>query len=100
MIVPSKVAAGYVVARRAVLYGGVVCAHDVALSAMLSVPLVAPLPSLAASMGTKSGIKRIFAAPDVNAFPSIYDQFDPSLQIWRSQQSRRVEVKLDDEVTK
>ncbi|KAH7821117.1 uncharacterized protein MONOS_13549 [Monocercomonoides exilis] len=31
---------GYVVARRAVLYGGVVCAHDVALSAMLSVPLV------------------------------------------------------------
>ncbi|KAH7825899.1 uncharacterized protein MONOS_3074 [Monocercomonoides exilis] len=70
---------GYVVARRAVLYGGVVCAYDVALSAMLSVPLVAPLPSLAASVGTKSGSKRIFAAADVNAFPSIYDLFDPSL---------------------
>ncbi|KAH7831467.1 uncharacterized protein MONOS_15419 [Monocercomonoides exilis] len=50
------------------------------------------------SVGTKSGSKRIFAAPDANAFPSIYDLFDPSLQIWRSQQSRRVEVKLDDEM--
>ncbi|KAH7831524.1 uncharacterized protein MONOS_11111 [Monocercomonoides exilis] len=96
---------GYVVARRAVLYGGVVCAHDVALSAMLSVPLVAPLPSLAASVGTKSGSKRIFAAADVNAFPSIYDLFDPSLLpsaiarlVSRSPQSRRVVVKLDDEV--
>ncbi|KAH7822644.1 uncharacterized protein MONOS_7260 [Monocercomonoides exilis] len=38
---------GYVVARRAVLYGCVVCAYDVVLSAMLSVPLVALLPSLA-----------------------------------------------------
>ncbi|KAH7823255.1 uncharacterized protein MONOS_819 [Monocercomonoides exilis] len=72
----------YVVARKGVLYGGVVCAYDVALSAMLSVPLVAPLPSLAASVGTKSGSKRIFAAADVNAFPSICDLFDPSLQIW------------------
>ncbi|KAH7820398.1 uncharacterized protein MONOS_15102 [Monocercomonoides exilis] len=96
---------GYVVARRAVLYGGVVCAYDVALSAMLSVPLVAPLPSLAASVGTKSGSKRIFAAADVNAFPSIYDLFDPSLLpsaiarlVSRSPQSRCVEVKLDDEV--
>eukprot|EP00770_Monocercomonoides_exilis_P016597 MONOS_16565.1-p1 / transcript=MONOS_16565.1 / gene=MONOS_16565 / organism=Monocercomonoides_exilis_PA203 / gene_product=IQ domain-containing protein H / transcript_product=IQ domain-containing protein H / location=Mono_scaffold01866:30-1708(-) / protein_length=472 / sequence_SO=supercontig / SO=protein_coding / is_pseudo=false len=96
---------GYVVARRAVLYGGVVCAYDVALSAMLSVPLVAPLPSLAASVGTKSGSKRIFAAADVNAFPSIYDLFDPSLLpsaiarlVSRSPQSRRVVVKLDDEV--
>eukprot|EP00770_Monocercomonoides_exilis_P011996 MONOS_11938.1-p1 / transcript=MONOS_11938.1 / gene=MONOS_11938 / organism=Monocercomonoides_exilis_PA203 / gene_product=flagellar associated protein / transcript_product=flagellar associated protein / location=Mono_scaffold00628:4-3414(-) / protein_length=1023 / sequence_SO=supercontig / SO=protein_coding / is_pseudo=false len=96
---------GYVVARRAVLYGGVACAYDVALSAMLSVPLVAPLPSLAASVGTKSGSKRIFAAADVNAFPSIYDLFDPSLLpsaiarlVSRSPQSRRVVVKLDDEV--
>ncbi|KAH7823610.1 uncharacterized protein MONOS_9489 [Monocercomonoides exilis] len=39
----------YVVTRRAMLYGGVVCAYDVALSVMLSVPLVAPLPSLAAT---------------------------------------------------
>ncbi|KAH7816028.1 uncharacterized protein MONOS_2536 [Monocercomonoides exilis] len=89
---------GYVVARRAVLYGAVVCAYDVALSAMLSVPLVAPLQSLAASVGTKSGSKRIFAAADVNAFPSIYDLFDPSMQIWRSQQSRSVVAKLEDEV--
>ncbi|KAH7823562.1 putative IQ domain-containing protein H [Monocercomonoides exilis] len=96
---------GYVVARRAVLYGGVARAYDVALSSMLSVPLVAPLPSLAASVGTKSGSKRIFAAADVNAFPSIYDLFDPSLLpsaiarlVSRSPQSRRVVVKLDDEV--
>ncbi|KAH7831316.1 uncharacterized protein MONOS_5256 [Monocercomonoides exilis] len=68
------------------------------LLAMLSVPLVEPLPSLSVSVDTKSGSKRIFAAADVNAFPSIYDLFDPSLQIWRSQQSRRVEVKLDEEV--
>ncbi|KAH7816867.1 uncharacterized protein MONOS_14008 [Monocercomonoides exilis] len=59
---------GYVVTRRVVLYGGVVCAYDVALSEMLSVPLVAQLPSLAAS------------------------------QIWRSPQSRCAVVKLDDEV--
>ncbi|KAH7815543.1 uncharacterized protein MONOS_7160 [Monocercomonoides exilis] len=80
------------------LYGGVACAHDVALSGMLLVPLVGPLPSLAAPVGTKSGSKRIFSAADVNAFPSIYDLFNPSLQIWRSPQSRRVVVKLDDEV--
>ncbi|KAH7822289.1 uncharacterized protein MONOS_9658 [Monocercomonoides exilis] len=65
---------------------------------MLSVPLVAQLPSLAASVGTKSGSKRIFAVSDVNAFLSIYDLFDSSTQIWRSQQSRRVVVKLEDEV--
>ncbi|KAH7823487.1 uncharacterized protein MONOS_9868 [Monocercomonoides exilis] len=64
---------GYVVARRAVLY-------------------------LAAPAGTKSGSKQIFAVADVNAFPSIYDLFDPSLQMWRSTQSGRVVVKLDDEV--
>ncbi|KAH7824039.1 uncharacterized protein MONOS_1668 [Monocercomonoides exilis] len=78
--------------------GGVVCAYDVALSVMLSVPLVVQLPLLAAYVGTKSGSKRIFAAADENAFPSIYDLFDPLLQIWRSQQSRRVVVKLDEEV--
>ncbi|KAH7821885.1 uncharacterized protein MONOS_5153 [Monocercomonoides exilis] len=66
---------------QAVLRGGVVCAYDVALLEMLSVPLIAPLPSLAASVNTKSGSKRIFAAADVIAFPSIYDLFDPSLQI-------------------
>ncbi|KAH7816452.1 uncharacterized protein MONOS_15518 [Monocercomonoides exilis] len=72
---------------------------------MLSVPLVAPLSSLAASVGTKSGSKRIFVAPDVNAFPSIYDLFDPSLLpsaiarlVSRSSQSRHVVVKLKDEV--
>ncbi|KAH7817735.1 uncharacterized protein MONOS_13865 [Monocercomonoides exilis] len=64
---------------------------------MLLVPLVAQLPSLAASMGTKSGSKRVFSAAGANSFMSIYDLFDPSLQIWRSQQSRRVEVKLDEE---
>ncbi|KAH7819779.1 uncharacterized protein MONOS_8486 [Monocercomonoides exilis] len=74
--------------------------YVVALSVMLLVPLVVPLPSLAASVGTKSGSKRIFAAPDVNAFPLINDLFDPLLQILRSQQSRRVEVKLDEEVMK
>ncbi|KAH7825875.1 uncharacterized protein MONOS_3097 [Monocercomonoides exilis] len=77
---------GYVVARRAVLYRGVVCAYDVELSAMLSVPLVGPLPPLAASVGTKSVSKRIFAAADVSVFPSIFDLFDPSMQIWRSSQ--------------
>ncbi|KAH7817035.1 uncharacterized protein MONOS_10873 [Monocercomonoides exilis] len=85
--------------QRAVLHGGVECACDVALSAMLSVPLVAPLPSLAASVDTKSGRKRIFVVEEVNALPSIYDLFDQSLQILRSQQSRRMEVKLDYEVT-
>ncbi|KAH7820340.1 uncharacterized protein MONOS_2246 [Monocercomonoides exilis] len=80
------------------LYGDVARAYDVALLEMLSVSLVRPLPSLAASVGTKSVSKRIFAAADVNAFPSINDLFVPSLQIWRSQQSRRVVVKLDEEV--
>ncbi|KAH7817372.1 uncharacterized protein MONOS_12392 [Monocercomonoides exilis] len=49
---------GYVVARRGVLYVGVVCEYNVALSAMLSVPLVAQLPSLSASVGTKLVISR------------------------------------------
>ncbi|KAH7820380.1 uncharacterized protein MONOS_6253 [Monocercomonoides exilis] len=89
---------GYVVTRRALLNGNVACAWIVALLAMLSVPLVGQLPSLAASVGTKSGGKRIFAAADVNAFPSINDLFNPSLQILRSPQSRRVVVKLDKEV--
>ncbi|KAH7827132.1 uncharacterized protein MONOS_12634 [Monocercomonoides exilis] len=96
---------GCVVAWRAVKYGGVACAYDVALSAMLSVPLVGQLPTLAASVGAKSGSKRIFAAADENAFPSIYNLFDPSLLpsaiarlVSRSPQSRRVVVKLDDEV--
>ncbi|KAH7819020.1 uncharacterized protein MONOS_14036c2 [Monocercomonoides exilis] len=53
----------------------VLCAYDVAISAMLSVSLVVELHALAASVGTKSGSKRIF---DV--------------------ESRRVVVKLDDEV--
>ncbi|KAH7823450.1 uncharacterized protein MONOS_9630 [Monocercomonoides exilis] len=69
-------------AQRAVLSGGVVCACVMELPEMLSVPLVTPLPSLAVSVGTKSGSKWIFAAADVNAFPSIYDLFDLSLQIW------------------
>ncbi|KAH7816562.1 uncharacterized protein MONOS_13714 [Monocercomonoides exilis] len=54
--------------------------------------------SLLVPVGTKSGSKRIFAMVDVNVFPSIYDLFGPSMQIWRSQQSRRVVVTLDDEV--
>ncbi|KAH7824212.1 uncharacterized protein MONOS_14726 [Monocercomonoides exilis] len=49
------------------------CAYDVALSTMLSVPL----PSHAVL---------------------IYDLFDTSLKIWRYPKSRRVAVKLDDEV--
>ncbi|KAH7816361.1 uncharacterized protein MONOS_15131 [Monocercomonoides exilis] len=96
---------GYVVAGRAVLYGGVVCAYDVALSAMLSVPLVGPLPSLSVSVYTKSGSNQIFSAPDVNTFPSIFNLFDPSLLpqaiallVSRSSQSRRVVLKLDDDV--
>ncbi|KAH7828628.1 uncharacterized protein MONOS_14312 [Monocercomonoides exilis] len=73
---------------------------------MFSVPLMVLLPSLAASVGTKSGSKRIFDAADVNAFPLIYDLFDPSLLqsaivhlVLRSPQSRRVEMKFEDEVT-
>ncbi|KAH7826853.1 uncharacterized protein MONOS_13852 [Monocercomonoides exilis] len=55
--------------------------------------------SIACSVGGHEvGDERIFAAADANAFPSIYDLFVPSLQIWRSQQSRLVVVKLDDEV--
>ncbi|KAH7816300.1 uncharacterized protein MONOS_10035 [Monocercomonoides exilis] len=53
---------------------GVVCASYEALLVILSVPLVGPLPSLATSkVITKSGSKRIFAAADVNALPSIFD---------------------------
>ncbi|KAH7819173.1 uncharacterized protein MONOS_3233 [Monocercomonoides exilis] len=90
---------------QAVLRGGVVCAYDVALLEMLSVPLIALLPSLAASVNTKSGSKRIFAAADVIAFPSIYDLFDPSLLpsaiarlVSRSPQLRRVEMKFENKV--
>ncbi|KAH7831202.1 uncharacterized protein MONOS_15187 [Monocercomonoides exilis] len=55
-----KTLRGYVVARRAVLYGGVVCAYHMELSAMLSVPLVRPLPSLAVKIGTKPEGKQNF----------------------------------------
>ncbi|KAH7815726.1 uncharacterized protein MONOS_89 [Monocercomonoides exilis] len=51
-------------------------AYDVVLSAMFSIPLVGPLPSLAASVGTKPERKQIFMTA-----------------------SRRVVVKLDDEET-
>ncbi|KAH7817085.1 uncharacterized protein MONOS_8006 [Monocercomonoides exilis] len=64
------------------------CAYDVALSAMLSVLRVVPLPILAEPVGTKSESKRIFAEADVNELTSIYDLFNHSMQIWRSQQSR------------
>ncbi|KAH7832710.1 uncharacterized protein MONOS_10944 [Monocercomonoides exilis] len=89
---------GHFVIPSAVLYGCVVCAYDVKLSAMLSVLRVVQLPTLAESVGTKSGSKRIFAAANVNVSPSIHDLFDTSLQIWQSPQSRRVMMKLDDEV--
>ncbi|KAH7827344.1 uncharacterized protein MONOS_13916 [Monocercomonoides exilis] len=85
----------------AVLRGGVVCAYDVALLEMLSVPLIAQLPSPAELVGTKSGSKRIFAKEDLNEFPSIYNLFDPSLlpsaiarQVSRSTQLRRLEMKF------
>ncbi|KAH7818991.1 uncharacterized protein MONOS_8098 [Monocercomonoides exilis] len=68
-----------VYARQAVLYGVVAFEYDVVLPAMLSILLVAPLPAPAASVGTKSGIKLIFAVADVNAFLSIFDLFGPSL---------------------
>ncbi|KAH7822745.1 uncharacterized protein MONOS_9057 [Monocercomonoides exilis] len=89
---------GYVVTRRGVLYGGVVCAYDVALSAMLSVSLMGQLPSRAVKVGTKSGSKRIFAAADVNELLSINDQFklfaaDMAIAVVES-----VVVKLDEEV--
>ncbi|KAH7822263.1 uncharacterized protein MONOS_11989 [Monocercomonoides exilis] len=76
----SAVAAPYMLAGamddiKRWLKWGVVCAYDVALSAMLSVPLAAPLPSLAASVGTKLRRKRIYADADVNEFPSIFDLF-------------------------
>ncbi|KAH7818971.1 uncharacterized protein MONOS_4402 [Monocercomonoides exilis] len=51
---------GYVVTRLAVLNGGVVCAYDVALSAMLSVTLVAPLPSFATRCAQSWGANRSF----------------------------------------
>ncbi|KAH7818446.1 uncharacterized protein MONOS_14079 [Monocercomonoides exilis] len=72
--------------------------YDVALSAMLSVSLVEPLHSLVASVCTKSWRKRTFAEADVTAFQPILDLFDPSLQIWRSLQSRREVVKLEEKV--
>ncbi|KAH7825970.1 uncharacterized protein MONOS_4542 [Monocercomonoides exilis] len=71
----------------------------------LGFPLVVQLPSLAESVSTKSGSKRIFDAENVNAFPSIYDLLDPSLLpsaiarlVSRSPQSRRVVAKLNEEV--
>ncbi|KAH7821322.1 uncharacterized protein MONOS_15016 [Monocercomonoides exilis] len=74
------------------------CAYYSVLSAMLSVTLVEPLPSLDASEGTKLGSKRIFVEADVNKFPSIYDLFDPSLQKWRLSSLKYLVVKMDDEV--
>ncbi|KAH7825983.1 uncharacterized protein MONOS_4554 [Monocercomonoides exilis] len=56
--------------------------YVVALSVMLSVQVVAQLPSLVASVGTKLGSKRIFAAAGVNAFPTIKDLSNSSMQIW------------------
>ncbi|KAH7822359.1 uncharacterized protein MONOS_13883 [Monocercomonoides exilis] len=61
---------------------GVVHSSDAAISVMFSFPLITLLPSLAASMDTMSGSKQIFVVEEVNAFTSIYDLFDMSLQIW------------------
>ncbi|KAH7819018.1 uncharacterized protein MONOS_14033 [Monocercomonoides exilis] len=47
------------------------------LSAMLFVPLVAPLQSLAMSVGKKLGRKRILSVADMNELLSINDQFFP-----------------------
>ncbi|KAH7822575.1 uncharacterized protein MONOS_7855 [Monocercomonoides exilis] len=98
----SHASAGYVVARRGVLNGGVTCAYDVMLSAMLLVLLVAQILSHSASVGMKSVSKWIVAAANVGALPLIYDLFEPSLLpsviarlVSQSLQSRRVVEKLE-----
>ncbi|KAH7826642.1 uncharacterized protein MONOS_16229 [Monocercomonoides exilis] len=51
---------GYVEARWAVLFGGIVRTSDVVLSVMFSITLVAPLPSIDEYLLMKSGSKNIF----------------------------------------
>ncbi|KAH7832418.1 uncharacterized protein MONOS_4616 [Monocercomonoides exilis] len=51
---------GYVEARWAVLFGGIVCTSDMVLSVMLSITLVAPLPSIDECLLMKSGSKNVF----------------------------------------
>ncbi|KAH7825893.1 uncharacterized protein MONOS_3080 [Monocercomonoides exilis] len=51
---------GFVVALREVLLWAVVCTYDVVLSVMLSIVLVAPLPSIDESLLMKSGNKNAF----------------------------------------
>ncbi|KAH7823682.1 uncharacterized protein MONOS_5580 [Monocercomonoides exilis] len=75
------------------------------LSMKLSVPLVTPLPLLAASMDMKSGSNSSFSAAGENSFTLIHYLFDPLmpqskrvLLVQRLSKWKRVVAKLEDEV--
>ncbi|KAH7822270.1 uncharacterized protein MONOS_11984 [Monocercomonoides exilis] len=89
---------GYVVTQRAVLYVDIMCAYDVCISVILSVLPAAPLFSIAALKGKRSLNKWIFSDADENAFPSINDLFNPSLQILLSPQLKYLVMELEVEV--
>ncbi|KAH7822355.1 uncharacterized protein MONOS_13879 [Monocercomonoides exilis] len=69
---------GWGICAEGVLYGGVVCAYDVALSAMLSVLLVAQLPSLVVSVGMKFETKYLFCS-ECECVLGSYNPYVPSL---------------------
>ncbi|KAH7828801.1 uncharacterized protein MONOS_14400 [Monocercomonoides exilis] len=88
---------GYVVARRAVLYGGVVCTRCGAFSDAFG--YAGGAASVACSIGGREvGEQADLCVSCMNTFPSINDLFDPSMQIWRSFQLKYLVEKLKDEV--
>jgi hypothetical protein len=53
--------------------------YEQIISEILRVPFTSSFYIQSSAFGTKSGAKRIFAAADVNTFPSVYDIYDPML---------------------
>ncbi|KAH7815351.1 uncharacterized protein MONOS_9329 [Monocercomonoides exilis] len=70
---------GYVVARKAVLLGAVECTSEVVLSMMLSIALVAPLPSIDESLLIKSGSKNVFVVQS-HLFEKFQEKFSASIE--------------------
>ena len=62
--------------RRAYIVPSVVGPEERELALTLGFPLLAPAPSAAAALGSKSGNKRIFSAAQVNMPPGLHDLYD------------------------
>jgi hypothetical protein len=62
--------------KHAYIVPGIVGPEERKLALALNIPLLAPAPQTAATFGSKSGAKRVFAAAQVNTPPGIHDLYD------------------------